>query len=177
MNGLYNDHELDEAFVSLSRLSEQNADQVCQIIEDVDHFARHFLRREVKMLEEEFHVDPSLLAALQSAAQELRLALREERPALSKVKQRVGSMRDEACAISHGLKTVLDQKAWRKQVLGYAVTGLGGIVVMANHTPVGMAYFSAAGAASSWKLGLGLIGVGSTHLYAKVLEKIGSALG
>jgi len=48
--------------------------------------------------------------------------------------------------------------------------------MIGNHTPIGLSYLARAGAVSSWKLGLGLIGIGSTSLYAKVLEKIGAEL-
>lgn len=177
LNALYYDQELDEAFVSLSELSERESKLVNSIIDEVDHFTIYFLRRELDMLEEQFHVDPLLLAAVRRAAQELQAAVRAEHPNLVQVKQRIASLRDDACAISSGVKTSLGQSDRRKRLLQYALTGLGGIVIIADHTPVATSYFSPAGTASSWKLGIGLIAVASNGLYGKILEKIGAALG
>jgi hypothetical protein len=177
LNGLYNDPDFDDAFLSLQNVAEQEAEHVGAIIDDVEHFTEHFLRRELKMLEQEFHIDPLMLRALRTAAHELRTAVRAEHPSFLQLKQRVGSLRDEACAISAGVKDVLDGPSRRKRLLRYALTGVGGVVMIANHSPIGLSYFSPAGAGSSWKLGIGLVGVGSTSLYIKVLEKIGTALG
>ncbi len=59
----------------------------------------------------------------------------------------------------------------------YTLVAIGGVVIIADHTPIGQSYFSPAGAAASWKLGMGLVGIGSTGLYKKILEKVGAALG
>jgi hypothetical protein len=177
LNNLYNDREFATAFTSLSALADQQAEQVSKVIDDIDHFTRHFLRREFKLLEENFQIEPLLLAAVRTAAQDLQLLVRSERPSWLQVRRRVASLRDDACAISHGLKQVLELPIRKKRLLRYAIGALGGVVMIGNHTPIGLAQFSPAGAASSGKLGFALITLSATPIYSKVLDKIGAALG
>lgn len=176
LNNLYVDPELDHALDSLQTLGERDCTDLASIINDVDHFTRHFLRRELDMLDKELKIDRRILDALRAAAADLREAVRSEEPRLVMIKQRVSSLRDEACAVSAGVKRFLDRPQQRNQVIRYALTSVGGMAAIANHTPVGLSYFSAAGAAASSRLGFGLIAIGSTGLPAKVLDKIGSMI-
>lgn len=176
LNNLYVDREFDYAFTILRSTAELECERLAIIINEVDHFAKHFLRRELSMLEQEFKINTRLVSALRSAAHELREAVLAEKPELLIVKQRIGSLRDEACAISAGLKRILEVPARRHRLTKYALAGLGAVTLVANQTPVGVSYFSPAGSAASWKLGIALIGISSTGLCEKVITKIGAAL-
>jgi hypothetical protein len=175
LNGLYNDPEFELAFISLRTIADREFQALTGIISEVDHFTNHFLRRELVMLETEFRIDPCLLHALRSAARDLREAVRAENPGLVVIKQRIAALRDEACSISAGVKRILEAPARRNNLIRYTLAGVGGVAVIANHTPIGLSYFSPAGTAASWKLGLGLISIGGTGLYERLLEKLGAA--
>jgi hypothetical protein len=110
LNSLYADSDLDDAFTSPETLGQQHRATVTNIVEGVEHFTAHFLRAEMDMLETACHVDRSFVNALRGAALDLRKATLAETPSLLILKQRISTLRDEACGVSAEIKRLVNRR-------------------------------------------------------------------